>query len=318
MRKWRKVLAALLSALVLLAAVAPLGGHATASPQLPLLPRSPQTIDVSPRAWSGWWWPMLDAPGMAPHLYDENGPLAKYDRLAQASGQPNPGTRDWAYKYMRTTDSANNWWGYCNGWAAASILEPEPTRESVINGVPFTVADKKGLLTSWYQSTGTRFQFGGREGLSALLFHRAILDWVVERGLPLIINTYTVKPDDYQVWNYPLVRARLAYVPDAAAADVTHVAATVWLASDAVPAGYLGTQLWPSAEGLLYTYSVVGDPGNPTAATWEGTSAGPGSTARPSMVWYPDPTWRYSPPLTPPGLDYATVQRIARDGGAAQ
>lgn len=318
---WRRFLAVALAVLTVSAAALlarPLSGMAATPMDAPPLLRPPQTIEVSPRAWSGWWWPMLDGPATAPHLYDPEGPLAKYDRFVKSQGRPDPGTQPWAYQNMRTTDPQNNWWGHCNGWAAASILEPEPTKASELGGVTFTVADKKGLLTSWHQSTGTLFQLGGEQGLPALLFHRAILDWVVERGTPLILNVYNVQGNPYQVWNYPLVRARLAYTPDEAQPGTTHVAVTVWLASDAVPAGVVGTQFWPSPEGMVYTYRLVGDVNNPTAGEWEGPSAGAGTTVRPSLVWYPDPSWRYSQPLTPPGLDYQTVREIAGNPGAAE
>ncbi|MGE5591454.1 MAG: hypothetical protein ACM3ZA_12690 [Bacillota bacterium] len=276
----------------------------------PPLPSPPQVIQVSPRAWSGWWWPMYDGPGTGPHLYDPGGPLAKYDALVVSQGRPNPGTLSWSLANMRTSDPKNTWWGHCNGWAVAAILEPEPTKPREVGGIAFSVADQKGLLSSWYQGVGVKFQLGGPEGLSALLFHRAVQDWVVERGTPIIINAYNVQGNEYQVWNYPLVQARLAYTPDAAQPGVTHVAATVWLASDAVPADFVGTTLWPGEQGITYTYRLTGDVSRPTGAGWEGPSAGPGTLDRPSLVWYPDPTWRYIPPLTPPGMDYATLRLI--------
>ena len=41
--------------------------------------------------WSGWWWPFhINLPN---HLYDPQGPLAKYDALSVAQGQGNPGSR---------------------------------------------------------------------------------------------------------------------------------------------------------------------------------------------------------------------------------
>eukprot|EP00741_Cyanophora_paradoxa_P024359 tig00021795_g23521.t1 len=44
----------------------------------------------------------------------------------------------------------DNWEGICHGWAAASILIPEPSRRVVMNGVDFTPFDLKGLATVFF------------------------------------------------------------------------------------------------------------------------------------------------------------------------
>lgn len=41
----------------------------------------------------------------------------------------------------------DSWWGHCNAWAAAAVLFPEPTKAVDWQGIKWTVADAKGLLT---------------------------------------------------------------------------------------------------------------------------------------------------------------------------
>ncbi len=49
------------------------------------------------------------------------------------------------------------WWGHCNAWAAAAILEPEPVREGEVGGVRFRVGDAKALLTEGYMDVRSAF-----------------------------------------------------------------------------------------------------------------------------------------------------------------
>jgi hypothetical protein len=41
----------------------------------------------------------------------------------------------------------DRWWGHSNGWAAAAVLFSEPVKPVTLQGVTFTVADVKALLT---------------------------------------------------------------------------------------------------------------------------------------------------------------------------
>lgn len=258
---------------------------------------------------------MLDLPEKpTPHLYDPDGPLEKYDRFVAATTGRNPGTRDWDYAHMRVTDADKSWWGHCNGWAAAAVLEAEPVRPVGRAGVSFGVGDQKGLLSAWHQADGVSFAIGGRNrALKAEEFHRALVDFPIRRGTPVIVNAYQVGEQRYQVWNYPAFRVRLAYTPDAADPARTHVAATVWYAGNMVPPDFVGTQPWPSPAGVTYTYSLLGDPEYPVGGEWEGESAGDGDLSRPSLVWFPDPNRRV-PGLAPPGLRYDAIRAITAGG----
>ncbi len=76
--------------------------------------------------WSGSWWPMYTGSQYA-KLYDDNGPMEKYDDYVNNGGT----AKGWEYQLVpyghRTTDPSNWWFGHCNGWSAAAILENEPT-----------------------------------------------------------------------------------------------------------------------------------------------------------------------------------------------
>lgn len=146
--------------------------------------------------WSGTWWPMVDGElglgwnGLASYTYNpatkkyefnpgvavnDLSPLAKYDK---AFGNP-PSSGAAAYELHATGSFVHHiygdlkekydqegvdytWWGHCNGWAAAAVLEREPIASIEFNGVRFEVADLKGLLTESHfgvvsSFSGTRY-----------------------------------------------------------------------------------------------------------------------------------------------------------------
>ncbi|MCO5168237.1 MAG: pre-peptidase C-terminal domain-containing protein [Planctomycetes bacterium] len=53
-----------------------------------------------------------------------------------------------------------SWWGHCNGWCAAAILEKEPIGPVEARGVRFEVADLKGILSECHY--GVESDFTGR------------------------------------------------------------------------------------------------------------------------------------------------------------
>ncbi len=55
------------------------------------------------------------------------------------------------------------WWGHCNAWAAAAILEPEPVRDATYGGQTWHVGDVKALLTESYMEVNSAF-YGSRVG----------------------------------------------------------------------------------------------------------------------------------------------------------
>jgi len=108
---------------------------------------SPADLTVTPgtenavaeiEPWRGFWWPNKGLPMVAP--------LLKYDQFVKARTDSNPSSAAWEAAH-HGYDGV--WWeGHCNGWAASTILRPEPStpRKDPVTGVVFTVGDQKGLL----------------------------------------------------------------------------------------------------------------------------------------------------------------------------
>ena len=82
--------------------------------------------------WSGWWWP---AGNSGPTLFAPGGPLDKYDQYLAATSGQSPGTRAWEREELYVPGVA--WAGHCNGFAAAALLEPEPTEPVNVLGLTF-------------------------------------------------------------------------------------------------------------------------------------------------------------------------------------
>src|SRR5207302_643581 len=68
---------------------------------------------------------------------------AKYDQAHGPSG-----AQSWELGHHGTTvPGLQNWWGHCNGWAAAAVLFGEPHATVPVAGTAFGIADQKSLLS---------------------------------------------------------------------------------------------------------------------------------------------------------------------------
>jgi len=152
---------------------------------------------------------------------DDLSPYDKYGITLYLEGQtyPNPfyGSA-WALlnSWAANEGGDNSWWGYCNGWAGAAILEDEP-RESVTvtagsHSIVYETADQKGLTTALHYSTYSRF-YGARyykEGddindLTPKAFHQLITFYFREQGVAMVFDTTAEAP----VWNFPAYGAEV-------------------------------------------------------------------------------------------------------------
>jgi hypothetical protein len=260
--------------------------------QQPISGREPSKMP-----WSGWWWPTRRFP---PPMAAAGGPLDKFDQYIAGLGHPPPGARSWdAVNHYKPGCS---WCGHCHGWAAAAILEPEPTRPIRVGMIDFTVGDLKGLLTEAHSTDaydlieGTRdiVTGTGDDQLKAITFHRVLLDWVMN-GEPVIMD----RTKKAEVRNHPVYRCQMTTRPDPSDPRKTHVTATLWFASAWVNPDYVGTR----AFQLAYQYWITGDFQNPSDGDWEGNSQNdhPGFIWRPTYVNYdpsrnPNPVVRYYDP----------------------
>jgi hypothetical protein len=263
--------------------------------------------EAARRPWSGWWWPANDLV-YGPRLFDPDGPLARFDRFVETLGRPDPDTMEWERAEIRFVGVG--WAGHCNGWAAASLLEPEPTEQRELNGVTFTVADQKGLLTSYHFADAAAWAVGSEDqDASPADFHRQVTRWIGGERKGAV---FTFRPSGLGIWSFPAYKFETEIGPDPLEADLWHVRTVVWLADNEVPAGFVGLRPWPGPAGKVIEYTLTGsDPHDPKGGEWSPRNAG--GFGRPYMVWYPDPAHRnIDRQLSSPALEYSLLQRIIR------
>ncbi len=144
----------------------------------------------------GYWWPWSGA------LYPT---LAKYDEWVRARGLSRPSALEWERAYHRPLST---WSGHCNGWAASSLLYPEPIRGVVVRdgNVSFGVADIKGLLASLsfcvrYSFHGQRYRQAGDDptDIDPKLFHRVLLDNLGNRRRGVAVDVNAGEGVDNQI-----------------------------------------------------------------------------------------------------------------------
>lgn len=247
------------------------------------------------KAWSGYWWPMKDEHDTI-NIYDDGGPLAKYDQYCVAAGMTNPHALEferwlnWSDGRLEAaTGQKTFWWGHCNGWAAAASLEPEPTAPRQVAGIRFGIGDQKGLLTVVHNADPNDIIRG--LGLNdAHIFHQLLLQSIGREGRAIICDT-KLDPIDPQtgqqtreVWNYPAYRYECSY--NQIGAGTWDVTTQVWFANDAVHPDFVGTKNWPvDGQPKVYTYRITGNQENPATGVWIGTSV----NDHPDIIWRPQP-----------------------------
>lgn len=259
--------------------------------------------EVEQPVWSGWWWPASE--GLGPTLFAQNSPLAKYDRYVAAVTGQNPGTREWERSELYFP--GNLWAGHCNGFAAAALLEPEPTEPIEVLGITFSVADLKGLLVDYHFGDAAAWTFGDGGELNPADFQRMLLNWVQVAGKGFVL---TFDMGGGEVWSYPVYRFESEWAPDPVEPDTWHVKTTVWMADMDVPANFVGLKPYPGPAGKTFEYTLIGDPRGPSDGAWTGASQR-GRFAHPARIWYPEPLVRNDErELVSPGLDRQTLANI--------
>jgi hypothetical protein len=278
--------------------------------EIPSTARAPETAhrlagESARVPWSGWWWSVS---GAGPALDAFGGPLWKYDRAVEAVTGTKPETREWEARVLTPTGLGLPWAGHCNGWAAAAILEEEPTESRVFGDVTFTVGDQKGLLSDLHFADSALWSYGGDDqDVDPADFHRVLSDWLAEQKRAMIMTFHL---GDGEVWSYPAYRVELIHGPDPEDPEWSIVEATVWLVDNDVAPDFVGARDWPSSQGKLFTYRIRGPVENPVEGFWTGSSAS-GRFSHPYQIWYPDQSQRQVDRLLiAPGLDDGTVREI--------
>lgn len=294
-------------------------------------PLSPSAVPVAPPTeatgalvsgkaltpWSGWWWPFHEQ--MPPNLYQPEEAMARYDSLSLARGQPDPQALAWERERHYTDKPGEEWFGHCNGWAAASILEPEPRKTNTVQGIEFRVRDQKGLLAEWHwwdpatAFYGTRYNDSSDNinDIEPQEFHRILIDFIGENGRPLIFDTNggTKEKDNPMVWNFPAYEYKMEYRPDSNHSGRTHVRCQVWFASFTQP-DRLGTANFIRT----YYYWLEGDIRRPAAGEWEKSTDGGWDTAGDSLADHPDFAWYPAKATSHQVLTWPQVSEILQGG----
>lgn len=164
---------------------------------------------------------------------DNLSPMDKFALLQQTEGHTH-GSNPWfisAWELLNHWSPAGSgWWGHCNGWAAAAILDNEPRETKTFTSewvtsvagqsdrdftIDLTVADQKGLLSETNYSGLSNF-FGSRYNdeeddvtdLTPKATLHILQTYVKERGVPLVFDTTATE----QVWNFPAWKYELTLI----------------------------------------------------------------------------------------------------------
>ena len=192
--------------------------------RLSALPRSGRAKQTP---WPGYWWPMSKDGTAARPDATTSSPIEKYDRAFGTGTE----AAEWECRYHGTRGDQKpaEWWGHCNGWAAAALMEPEPTRAVELHGVRFEPSDVKALLTEVYfgcHAVGVDRRYCGRDEIAVdehgrpvdaafrdvnpAVLHLLATNLIGNEGRAIVAD---VAPGD-QVWNYPLTSFKVEQLDD--------------------------------------------------------------------------------------------------------
>lgn len=245
--------------------------------------------------WSGWWWPFYYK--NPPNLYEPKGPMDKYDQVSTSRGRRSD-AMSWEKANHYTDNSREGWFGHCNGWAAAAVLEPEPKSSREVSGVKFEVNDIMGLLSEWHWWDSAVAFYGTRydnpsdniDDIAPHEFHSVIIQYIGEQGLPIVMDTRGGKDEERepQVWNFPAYKYEIDYKADEKDQEKIHVRCQVWFTDSTHP-----SSLKLKTFKETYYYWIKGDKRHPTAGEWETAkeggwgSSGDSRKSHPDFLWYP-------------------------------
>ena len=242
--------------------------------------------EIKPGPWSGDWFSrkkgfmVLGWPGHTPS------PLERYDQYVQTRTGKNPGSHLWEKTVKNThyNPNAEDWEGHCNGWSAASIMEPEPKETKKRNGIVFETADQKAILTEMHMNTYCMFygkRYWGNHGddkddIYPDQFHQLLLEYIAAGKSAMICD---IVPER-QVWNFPLYKFETSLDAGWFDKKKMKVKTTCYFGDDGVRPDYIGTKWF----AVSYTYNLhLDDDGNIVSGEWTGES----KNKPPDFVWVP-------------------------------
>jgi len=222
------------------------------------------------KPWNGYWWPMVEGAlinGKGYRGYPST--LNKYDARFVLGGK----TTTWELAHHFNPDGPA-WHGHCNGWAAASVSEVEPTATVNDEGYTFYIGDLKGLWTMYYQAaTGTVYLGSGGESMDPLTFQTVLQEYLRDNGIPLLMDSDPTE----EVWTWPIYSYTMDWTDDG---DIRHVILNVWTSTDGVSPDDVNSNY----ESFDYTYDLTLSGGEPVSGEWTGDSV----ADHPAFCWYPE------------------------------
>lgn len=213
--------------------------------------------DIKP--WSSWWYPTHDRQIFEESDEGEISTLQRYDQYAKKI-KPNSGSsRDFEEDEVYDPQSGG-WAGLCHAWALASIMEDEPTKEVVKNGIKFRIQDLKALLLKSYEGSYPKETYGQRnnanwdsvyEDIYPEQFHTILNAELFEKKRPFLMDFDA----GFQVWNVPVYRAKVIVEKDPDNSSVVHVNTFLTVATPYVnDPNYVGT----TTLTFSYKYDLYG------------------------------------------------------------
>ena len=238
--------------------------------------------------WSGWWWPERSG-GLATGkgYRGSPAPLEKFDLLTSNVLQ-GPATR--FYLENNYDPLALSWFGLCDSWAAASILEPIDFAVSTVQNLYFHIGDKKGLLTLAHELDNTAGHSQTMD--SPLVLHEWLQRYIRDEKKAF----YADLDSGIESWNYPVYKYHMD-ISDFG--TEVYVVCTIYYADDMVDPDYSGTQ----ALSKIYYYTLFKDGNTYSGGEWGMQS----SYDHPQNLVLPETRVAKNP-----YLDYPTIQQIAQ------
>ena len=194
-----------------------------------------EQVESEKKPWAGHWYPYSRK-----NLYEDkkNSPLAKFDRLVNyVVGGHASKARAYQETMMRGL-GGTSWEGLCDAWAFASVMSDEPTEELNINGIHFSIADQKALLTFShlkYPFTQYGLQYAGGiktdgtyDDIKPEAFHRVITSVLGVQKRAVVIDDMA----GVEVWNKPLYKYRWKVQKDPYKRNAYLVTAYTWLVKE--------------------------------------------------------------------------------------
>ena len=224
--------------------------------------------------WRSFWYPQSSG-----RLHNgPQSPMAKYDIFVGKRVGMMPGAQSEEKRVHPPREE--KWAGHCNGWAASSIMRPEPTAPVTdpYTGVTFSVSDQKGLwLEADYCPTIAFFgrrSFGqGNDGdVRPHVFHNVLSYYMGQLKKPVLFDLIATGPVENRVASaYEMTVKRTG-------PDTFYVTTKVTLHSyDNKPMDV------PGAAGVFYRnynyHLTVDEMGRPKSGRWTGRN--------PDFLWLP-------------------------------